>query len=560
MKHRKSRWMFGLFSLPLFFICVLGSAHRLSTSSDPADAASATIRPEAIRADMRFLADDLLEGRGTGTRGHEIAATFVASEFEKMGLEPAGDNGTYFQNVPLRSIQINREQTTFSISRAGKEQDLVSGQDFVALGDPGRTETRVEAPLVFVGYGITAPEEAYDDYAGIDAKGKIVAYLFGAPSKFETAIRAHYSSGQTKAATASAHGAVGMILFDSPDLERAYPFKDRVRDLAFPDMRWLNSQGEPNDYHPELQGRAILSLEGTARMFESSGRSPEDVYAAANAGKPSSIPLLLSAKITTISKFKELKSPNVVARVQGSDPKLKEENVIYSAHLDHIGIREPVNGDAIYNGAMDNASGSASLLEIARAYSHMTPRPRRSLLFLLVTGEELGLLGSDYFAHYPTVAKNSLVADLNIDGNVALLYPIDDVTARGSEHSSLIQAAQKAATRVGLSLSPDPHPEQLFFIRSDQYSFVKQGLPSLFFGIGEKSSDPNLKPAEIKASWIRNYYHKPQDDMNQTMDFQSGTRFARYCFLVGYLVAQEDKRPEWNSGDFFGEHFGRQRH
>jgi hypothetical protein len=476
---------------------------------------------------MRFLSDDLLEGRGTGTRGHEIAARFVASEFEKTGLEPAGENGPYFQSVPLRSIQVDNEQTILSISRTGKEQELTFGQDFVALGDSARIETLVEAPIVFVGYGVTAQDEGYDDYAGVDTKGKIIAYLFGAPSAFETAIRAHYSSSQMKAATAVAHGAVGRILLYSPDLERQYPFKDRVRDLAYPDMKWLNPQGEPNDYLPDLRCTAVLSLEATAKIFENSGRSLEEIYAAAKAGTPSSMSLPVSARIKTVSKFKDLKSPNVVARLQGSDPNLKDEYVVYSAHLDHIGIGDPVNGDSIYNGAMDNASGSATLLEIARAYSQMKQPPRRSVLFLLVSGEELGLLGSDYFVHHPTVANSSMVADLNIDGNMALLYPIEDVTARGSEHSTLVKAAREAATHLALEFSPDPHPEQLFFIRSDQYSFVKQGIPSLFFGVGERSSNPNLKPAEIKASWIKNYYHKPQDDMNQTLDFQSGVKFAR---------------------------------
>ena len=520
MKKPHSIWISGLFSLAAFLATLAVSIHAVRASSDAADAASATIRPEAIRAVMRFLADDLLEGRGTGTRGHEIAARYVASEFEQMGLEPAGDSGTYYQKVSLRSIRIDEEHTSLSILRTGEEQGLIFGQDFVPLGDPGRTETLVGAPLVFVGYGITAPEEGYDDYAGIDAKGKIIACLFGAPTKFETAIRAHYGSGQTKAATASGHGAVGIILLSSPDLEQAYPFKDRVQDLKFPDMRWLNPQGEPNDYHPELRGRAVLSPEATGKIFESSGRSPEEIYAAANAGKPASISLKVSVKIQVTSKFEELKSPNVVGRLEGSDPKLKNEYVVYSAHLDHLGIGEPVNGDAIYNGAMDNASGSATLLEIARAYSGMNPRPRRSLVFVFVTGEELGLLGSDYFAHYPTVAKNSLVADLNVDGNMGLLYPIADVTARGGEHSSLNQAAREAANRLGIDLSPDPHPEQMFFIRSDQYSFVKQGIPSLFFGVGEKSTDPNVKPSAIKAGWIKNYYHKPQDDMNQKMDFR----------------------------------------
>jgi hypothetical protein len=206
---------------------------------------------------MRFLADDLLEGRGTGTRGHEIAAKFMASEFEAIGLEPAGDNGSYFQSVPLRAIDPDQERTTLSLWRGGKEQVLIFGQDFISLVDPGRTEVSVETRVVYVGFGVTAPEQSCDDYGGIDAKGKIVAFVSGAPSQFEPTMRAHYSSGAMKAANAAAHGAVGAIVLDSPAMEQIHPFKERVSDLAFPDMRWLDTKGQPNDYFPELRARCF---------------------------------------------------------------------------------------------------------------------------------------------------------------------------------------------------------------------------------------------------------------------------------------------------------------
>lgn len=524
--------------------------------SDAADEVAATIRPEAIRADMRFLADDLLEGRGTGTRGHEIAAQFMASEFEAMGLEPAGENGTYFQNVPLRSIRPQAEHTAMSLMRGGKEQALLFSEDFVTAGDPGRTDTSLEAPLVYVGFGVTAPEQGYDDYAAVDAKGKIVAYSYGAPPGFEATVRAHYSSNGAKAANAAAHGAVGMVLLDSPDLEHLYPFKDRVSDLAFPFMRWLDAQGKPHDYFMELHGAVILSMKATARVLEGSGRSAEQIYAAAQEGKPRSLALPLHAKLRIASTHEEIHSPNVVACLPGSDPKLRDEYVVYSAHLDHLGIGEPVNGDKIYNGAMDNASGSATLLEIARAYSQMKPRPRRSILFASVTGEEEGLLGSDYFAHHPTVGKDGLVADINIDG-AALLWPIEDVVARGSEHSTMLRAVHEAATRMGFEVSPDPYPEQVLFIRSDQYSFVRQGVPSVFLGPGKKSSDARINTEEIRRTFLATRYHKPQDDMSQPFDFESGAKFARYALLLGYVVAQSTERPVWNPGDFFGEHYRR---
>jgi hypothetical protein len=542
----------------LIIIAFLGGMPTVYADNDDAAGDALTIiRPEAIRADMRFLADDLLEGRGTGTRGHEIAAKFMASEFEAMGLEPAGENGTYFQSVPLRSMRPDEGHTTLSIVRGGKEQTLIFRQDFIAEADPGRAETSVEAPVVYVGFGVTAPEQRYDDYGGVETKGKVVAFVFGAPPQFESTVRAHYSADELKAANAVAHGAVGTILLDSPFLEQVYPFKDQVSGLGFPDMRWLDAQGHPNDYFPELRGTAILNMEATAKLFQGSGKSPEGIYAAAEEGKPLSLALPVTAKMKVVSKLENVHSPNVVARLQGSDPKLRDEYVVYSAHLDHLGIGEPVNGDSIYNGALDNASGSASMLEIARAYSQMKPRPRRSILFVSVTGEEAGLLGSDYFAHFPTVAKEHLVANINLDGNNALLWPIENVVVRGSEHSTLGAAVQAAADRLKLEVSPDPVPQLVLFIRSDQYSFVKQGIPSVLPGAGIKSSDPKIQPREIIMTWTRTNYHKPQDDMSHPFNFESGAKFARYIFLLGYIVAQQNEKPAWNPSDFFGEHYGK---
>ena len=559
MKTSRANRRLALLTSLLVAIALLRSVHTVYADKDATDEALTIIRPEAIRADMRFLADDLLEGRGTGTRGHEIAAKFMASEFEAMGLEPAGEKGTYFQNVPLRSIRPDGAHTMLSIVQGGKEHALIFRQDFIAEADPGRTETSVEAPVVYVGFGVTAPEHGYDDYAGVEAKGKVVAFVFGAPPQFESTVRAHYSADEVKAANAAAHGAVGTILLDSPFLEQFYPFKDMVSSLAFPDMRWLDARGLPSDYFPELRGAAILNMESTARLFKGSGKSPEDIYAAAKEGKPLSFALPLIAKMKIVSKHEDVYSPNVVARLQGSDSKLRDEYVVYTAHLDHLGIGEPVNGDRIYNGALDNASGSASMLEIARAYSQMKARPRRSILFVSVTGEEAGLLGSDYFAHNPTVEKSNLVANINIDGNAALLWPIEDVIVRGGEHSTLGAAAHEAADRLKLEVSPDPVPDRVLFIRSDQYSFVKQGIPSVFPSAGIKSSDSKVNPREIFMAWRMHNYHKPQDDMSHPFDFESGAKFARYSFLLGYIVAQQNEKPAWNTGDFFGEHYGKKK-
>ncbi len=536
------------------FLAIATPLASAQSSGDPADAAMHSIRPEAIRADMSFLSDDLLEGRGTATRGHQIAAKFMAAEFESMGLSPAGDNATFFQSVPLRSIRPDEARTTLALTRNGKTEKLVFRRDFISGGDASRPDTSVDAPIVYVGFGVTAPELHYDDYKGIDAKGKIVAMVFSAPN-FESSLKAHYSSFEVKATNAVEHGAVGVIILNDPVLEGLYPFKERARDLTHPTLRWIQKDGTPHDSFPQIKGNAGLSLDATKKIFEGSGHTADEVFQAAKEGKSLSFPLAFSAQIHNVQKLEDVSSPNVVAKLEGSDPALKNEFLVYSAHLDHLGIGEPVNGDSIYNGALDNASGSAILLEVARAFSQMNPRPKRSILFVSVTGEEAGLLGSDYFANYPTVPKSSIAANINMDED-QMLWPLEDIIPFGAEHSSLENVAKQAAARLNLDLSPDPMPEEVIFIRSDQYSFVKQGIPALYPSPGIKSDDPNIKPAEIFKNWEATRYHEPSDDMQQPgLDFNQAAKYADFVFLCGWLVAQDPARPTWNPHDFFGDHY-----
>jgi hypothetical protein len=542
----------------LAVVWMLMKEHGVRAESDAAEAAAAKIRPEAIRANMRFLADDALEGRGTGARGHEIAAKFMAAQFEAFGLQPAGENGTYFQRVPLRSASVDEARTALTLVRGGKEETLVFRKDYISSGDPGRVESSVEAPVVFVGDGVTAPEQGYDDYKGIDAKGKIVAVTFEAPN-FESSLKAHYSSGEVKAANAVAHGAVGFIVLDDPVLEQLYSFSEQVRDLAFPQLRGLDNHGKPIDYFPELKGGAFLSLEAAKKFFEGSGHTAEEIFAATKAGKPMSFAMPITARMHRSTRLEDVHSPNIVAKLEGSDPKLKDEYVVFTAHLDHLGIGEPVNGDKIYNGALDNASGSALLIELARAFIGMNPHPRRSMLFVSVTGEEAGLLGSDYFARFPTVAKSAIVANVNMDEDL-MLWPLEDVIPFGAEHSSLDGVVKKAAERMHLAISPDPMPEEVVFIRSDQYSFVRQGVPAVFPVPGFKSDDPKIDPTAIFKNWEKIRYHHPSDDMEQPgLLFDEAAKYGRFVFLCGYFIAQETERQTWNKGDFFGEHYGKKK-
>ena len=535
----------------------ISAAPTSSAAKDAADQAMATIKAEAIRADMRFLSGDSLEGRRTGTRGYELAAQYVASRFKELGLEPAGDKGSYFQKVPFRASQVDAAETGMSWTVGGKQTALVFAKDFIAYADPARPETSVEAPVVFVGYGITSPELHYDDYQGIDAKGKIVALIYGAPPSFESSMRAHYSSGLTKRANAVAHGAVGYVTLDDPSLERMYSFQHRVNDMASPDLNWLDPQGHPNDQFPAIRAIALLSVEASRKFLEDCARKPDEIFAAAKAGTLKAFETSVRFQIHAATKMQDIESPNIVAKLAGSDPALRNEYVIFTAHLDHMGVGMPVNGDKIYHGTLDNASGSAALLEIAKAMAGLRPRLRRSILFAFVAGEEEGLLGADYFAHYPTVSKSAIVADVNMDEDI-MLWPLEDIVAYGAEHSSLGRVANEAGERLGLSISPDQQPEQVIFIRSDQYAFVKQGIPAMLTTAGNKSTNPAIDPHKIEQAWKAKIYHTPQDNMNQPgLDFEAGAKFARFNFLCGYLIAQQTARPTWNPKDFFAEHYAK---
>jgi hypothetical protein len=320
--------------------CALSIAAPAQPVGDPAEAAMQSIRPEAIRATMSFLADDQLEGRGTATRGYEIAAKYMASEFASFGLSPAGDASTYFQGVPFRAVHVEAAGAAFTVIRKGKAEALVFGTDFLPGGDPSRKESSVEGPVVYVGFGVTAPELNYDDYKGVDAKGKIVALVYEAPN-FASSLKAHYSTFEAKVANAVAHGAVGMIILNDPVMESIYPFSERKRDLERPGMRWLEKDGTPHDSFPQLKGGAGLSLEATKKFLVGSGHTAEEVLQAAKEGKPLSFPLPVTVKIHERQKLEDVSSPNVVTKLEGSDPALKNEYVVFSAHLDHLGIGAP---------------------------------------------------------------------------------------------------------------------------------------------------------------------------------------------------------------------------
>ena len=445
-----------------------------------------------------------------------------------------------------------------AIKNSGKEQKLTYEKEYMLRGDPLNTEALVEAPVVFVGFGVTAPEFSYDDYANVDVKGKIAAMFYGAPAKFPSAPRAHYSAGRIKQANAVAHGAIGFVLIWAGDIEKRIPFERLVRFYREPSLRWLDRKGNPNDAQPQIRASATLSSSAVPALFEGSGRSLHDVLDAAGKGQPHAFPLAATLRIHVVSRHSNTESPNVAAILKGSDPQLNDQYILYTAHLDHLGRGESINGDDIYNGAVDNASGAAALLALARAYSELPKAPRRSILFLAVAGEEEGLLGSDYYAHYPTVPISQIAANVNMDG-LSLFYDFRDIVPLGAEHSSLMAEVKQTAQHFGLEVSPDPLPEEVFFIRSDQYSFVRQGIPAVAISEGFKAVDPKIDGRKIAAAWERTVYHTPKDDMNQPLNFDAAAKCTRVNFAVGYLVAESTRRPYWNPGDFFGRESARKR-
>jgi hypothetical protein len=509
------------------------------------------VSPARLEEHIRYLASDRLAGRGPGTPGYDSAAGYVARQFADLGLEPAGTNG-YLQPVPIRRARAIEGSSMLLVGRSGRRA-LVPYRDYIPLPNFLAPRAEVTAPLVFAGFGVTAPEHGYDDYRDVDASGKVVVLLTGAPRSFAPAERAHYAATRVKRENAVGRGAVGTLIVRTRD--QSYPWDRLVRQLRAGDMRWLDRNGAPAEVWPAMQGVATLSDSAAADLFEEAPQSLSEVLTAAEAGTPPAFELPVRATLRTVSEHQQFESPNVAGILRGSDARLRDEAVVFTAHLDHLGVGEPVQGDSIYNGALDNASGVAGLLEVARAFVTLPRAPRRSVLFLAVTGEESGLLGSDYFAEHPTVPIERIVANVNLDG-LALLYPLRELVAFGADHSTLDSTVARAARRLGIALAPDPFPQEVFFVRSDQYSFVRRGVPSLFPFMGLRSDSGVDAPARFKE-WFATRYHTPQDDLGQPMDFESGARQAQLVFLVGVEIANADERPAWKKGDFFERTFGR---
>ena len=514
-------------------------------------AAAAEIAGSRLYADVAFLADDMLEGRATGTRGYDLAAAYVATRMAALGLEPAGDTA-YFQRVPMRRAMLDPARSNLALVRGQAEQPLQLGRDAMLSPDFLREAWTTDAPLVFVGYGVTAPEMGYDDYANLDVRGKVVVQFRGAPPRFPHNERAYYSNGQVKDQMAAARGAVGVVSMLKPSEQVNQPWERTERQSHLPSFRWTDPGGAPANVQALIELGARLSPEGIAAVFAGAPKAFGDAAADAESSVAGGFNLEPKIRARVATRHSRASSSNVVGLLRGSDPKLAQEAIVITAHLDHLGIGVPVAGDSIHNGAYDNASGTAMLLEVARAFTRMKVRPRRSILFAAVTGEEKGLQGSDYMARRDAPAGLDVVGNINLD-MVLALRPLTHIVAFGAEHSTLGPVVERAAALAGLAVIPDPTPDQVVFIRSDQFSYVKQGIPAIFPVSGGNGSAENL--AEV-VRWRAEHYHAPSDDMGQPFDWDGEARFTRMAFLATWLAADGAKAPRWNDGDFFGQKFG----
>jgi hypothetical protein len=516
------------------------------------------VQPDSIKQHITYLADDKLKGRKPGTQGYKMAMDYVISHFKQFGLQPAGDNGTYLQEVKLRRAKADAAKCSMRFSAIDKE--LTYGSDFVIYPHLETSSVFVNAPLVFAGYGIHAPEFGYDDYKGIDVRGKVVVIVSGAPDSFSSTVKAHFMSRATIAQTAVEKGAVGVIVKTADNIG----LRNTVSMATVTGVNTLlNKQDQLFTYSSRGAGGLGLHVFGqiTHALFMQLTQLPDEEMAKRlnmmKGGTPAVIDIQSSVSASVTSTFENVTSYNVAGVFPGSDPVLKNQYVVHSAHLDHLGITKPIKGDSINNGAHDNASGTSCTLEVARLYSQLKQKPKRSVLFVLVTAEEMGLLGSTYFGEYPTVDKKSIVANVNMD-MPTIIAPLLSVVPLGAEHSSLMNQVKVAASYLKLDVEKDPEPNENRFVRSDQYSFVRQGIPALHIKYGDKTNTPGEKLSDFVKKWRAEYYHQPQDQLEGGIfDFNAGKKYVQLNFLISYQIAQDANVPVWNKGDFFGERFGK---
>jgi Zn-dependent M28 family amino/carboxypeptidase len=526
--------VFTMKSLLVFFFC----ASTILTFAQ----SSAHFDGHSWWEHIKVIADDKMEGRDTGSRGEKAAQEYAVEQLKKAGLKPAGSNG-FYQPVRFISRQIVEKECSLTLVHDGQRENLV-------LGDDGYITTRimpapeVKAPLVFVGYGLKVPEKNYDDFAGLDVKGKIVVIFSGSPEEIPGALASHYQTLLERGKVLRAAGAIGIVSLINPasmdipwsriSLNRTHP----TMDLDYPEF----------DETAGLQLAVTVNPASAEKFFAGSGHTFAEIAALGKDRKSMphfALPISIEAKSKV--EVQKVESANIVAKLEGNDPKLKNEYVVLSAHIDHVGIGAPINGDNIYNGAMDDGSGSALLMDEAAAFKKNPEKLRRSILFVFVTGEEKGLLGSKYFAEHPTVPARSIIADVNVDMFLPIL-PLKILRVLGLDESDMGDRVREIAQSQGIKVQPDPEPLRNSFIRSDQYNFIRHGVPSIIMSVG---AEPGSPEAGILKDWLTNRYHAPSDDLNQPVDYDAAAKYEEIVRNLLVTTANGDHRPQWKQDSFF---------
>jgi Zn-dependent M28 family amino/carboxypeptidase len=491
---------------------------------------------------VKVLAADDMEGRETGSPGLRKAQEYVVEQLKRAGLEPAGSK-TYYQPMQFVSRQIVEKDSSLTLLRNGHAGPLT-------LGDDAIFNTRVDlapavaAPLVFAGYGLTIPELGHNDLAGLDLRDKVVVIFAGAPAEIPGALASHYQSAGERWKALRKAGAIGVITILNP-AAMDIPWSRISANRAHPSMAL---QGAEFDETAGQELAVTFNPERAQKLFEGSGHALAEMVELVKDGKPlPRFPLATSVRAKATVNKKNLESANLVAQLPGSDPRLKNEYVVLSAHLDHLGVGEPINGDRIYNGAMDNASGSAVLLDLIGSLQKSPKKLKRSLLFVFVTGEEKGLLGSRYFTAHPTVKPGSMIANVNIDMFLPIV-PLKVLTVYGLAESDLGDMAREVAQQLGVQAQADPEPQRNAFIRSDQYNFIRHGVPAVAMGVGFEKGSPEQ---EIFKNWRTLRYHAPSDDLDQPVDLAAAGKYEEIVRALMVRAADEPGRPHWKPSSFF---------
>jgi len=517
---------------------------RLLAVAGIVSAAVATVAADGASwwTHVEFLADDALAGRDTGSPGHQRAAEYVADQFRKAGLEPAGTDG-FMQPVSFETRTIDESHSSLSLTRDGRTLPLTLGEhaSFSLRIDPAAS---VDAPLVFVGHGLRIPEQQIDDLDGLNLTGAVVVYLSGTPRTLPGTLQAHFGSVAERWRTYRAAGAVGTLAIPNPrTLETSWAQTAPARLLPA-----MSLADRSLDEYPGQQVAITMNPAHAQMLFDGSGHSFNEMLALEDGGRPLprfALPARVAARIAVTRA--RVESPNVAGLLRGTDPARRDEFVVVSAHLDHVGVGAPVHGDAIYNGAMDNASGVAAILEVAARIQASGERPARSLLFLAVTGEEKGELGSRYFAAHPTVPPRAIVADVNTDMFLPL-FPLKELMVLGLDESDLGGDIRAVAAAMHLQIQADPEPQRNRFIRSDQYSFIRAGIPALAMKVGYEAGTPE---AAIARTWTAERYHAPSDDLTQPVDRGAADTYIDAVGRLAVRIANRSDRPTWRDSSFF---------